>query len=83
MDFKKLIIFIKNITNIVSSSNSEKKTETIMSKISEYVFTKWVQNEKIDLDSSEIKRLIKPNQNLKPLSKEEILDLIKKYERKN
>lgn len=68
MDFKKLISFIKKITQVVSNSNSEKKTENIMSKISDYVFNKWVQNEKIDLDSKEIKKLISQNNKIQTLS---------------
>jgi nicotinic acid mononucleotide adenylyltransferase len=83
MDFKKLISFIKKITQVVSNSNSEKKTENIMSKISDYVFNKWVQNEKIDLDSKEIKKLISQNNKIQTLSKEEILDLINKYKNDN
>ena len=83
MDFKKLISFIKKITQVVSNSNSEKNSENIMSKISDYVFNKWVQNEKIDLDSKEIKKLISQNNKIQTLSKGEILDLINKYKNDN
>jgi len=82
MDFKKLINFIKKITKIVSNNNSENDTEYIMSQISNYVFTKWVDGEKIDLDSSEIKNMMKKNK-IKTLSKEEILNLINKYKNNN
>ena len=83
MDFKKLIKFIKNLTKTVSNNNSEEKTENIMAKISEYVFTKWVQNEEIDLDSKEIKKMVENKNRIKTLSREELLELINKYNRKN
>ena len=83
MDFKKLINFIKKLTKTVSNSNSEEKAENIMAKVSDYVFTKWVQNEEIDLDNKEIKKMMESKNKIKTLSKEELLNLINKYNRKN
>lgn len=83
MDFKKLINFIKKLTKTVSNNNSEEKAENIMAKVSDYVFTKWVQNEEIDLDNKEIKKMMESKNKIKTLSKEELLNLINKYNRKN